>query len=94
MAWTTLSGRARHDVQGGRERAVQAAPRDEVPVLAAEGFAEEALPWLDAVYGFPRYDFQRAYFEYMQRISRQGKGSPDLRRELFQKLLDQEAADD
>ena len=43
---------------------------------------------------YPRYDFQRAYFEYMQRISRQGKGSTDLRRELFQKLLDQEAADD
>ena len=52
MAWATLSGRARHDVQSGRERAVRAAPRDEVPALAAEGFAEEALPWLDAVYGF------------------------------------------
>lgn len=43
---------------------------------------------------YPRYDFQKAYFEYMHRTSRQGDGSVDLRRELFQKLLEQEAEDD
>ncbi len=43
---------------------------------------------------YPRYDFQRAYFEYMQRTSSKGDGPVDLRRELFQKLLEQEAEGD
>ena len=43
---------------------------------------------------YPKYDFQRAYFEYMQRASRRGEGSAELRHELFQKLLEQEAGDD
>ncbi len=43
---------------------------------------------------YPKYDFQRAYFEYMRRTSRHGEGSVELRRELFQKLLEQEAGDD
>jgi hypothetical protein len=43
---------------------------------------------------YPRYDFQKAYFEFMQRTSRQGEGAVDVRRELFQKLLEQEAEDD
>ncbi len=43
---------------------------------------------------YPKYDFQRAYFEYMQRTSRPGEGSADLRHELFRKLLEQEAAGD
>jgi RNA polymerase sigma-70 factor (ECF subfamily) len=52
MAWTTLSGRGRYDVQPGRERSPRPAPPDEEPALTAEGFSEEALPWLDAVHGF------------------------------------------
>jgi RNA polymerase sigma-70 factor (ECF subfamily) len=52
MAWTMLSGRGVHQVHAGRERAPRPEPRDEATVLAAEGFAEEALPWLDAVHGF------------------------------------------
>ena len=40
---------------------------------------------------YPKYDFQRAYFEYMQRTSRRSEGSADVRHELFQKLLEQEA---
>jgi len=43
---------------------------------------------------YPKYDFQRAYFEYMQRTSRRGEGSVELRHELFQKLLEQESGDD
>ncbi len=43
---------------------------------------------------YPKYDFQRAYFEYMQRTSRRGEGSTDMRHELFQKLLEQEAGGD
>jgi len=43
---------------------------------------------------YPKYDFQRAYFEYMQRTSPRGEGSVDVRRELFQKLLEQEAGGD
>jgi anti-sigma factor (TIGR02949 family) len=43
---------------------------------------------------YPKYDFQRAYFEYMQRTSRRSEGSTDLRHELFQELLEQEAEGD
>ncbi len=43
---------------------------------------------------YPKYDFQRAYFEYMQRTSRRGEESTDVRHELFQKLLEQEAGGD
>jgi RNA polymerase sigma-70 factor (ECF subfamily) len=47
-----LSGRGVHEVHAGRDRAPRPVPSDEEPALAAEGFAEEALPWLDAVHGF------------------------------------------
>lgn len=58
MAWSMLSGRTDRDVQPGRPR--EARPRPESvgqtdstgQAIAAEGFAEEALPWLDAVYRF------------------------------------------
>lgn len=43
---------------------------------------------------YPKYDFQRAYVEYMQRTSRRGEESTDVRHELFQKLLEQEAGGD
>ncbi len=52
MAWAMLSGRTEHDVRSGRPREGRPAPRDEERAIAAEGFAEEALPWLDAVYRF------------------------------------------
>ena len=53
MAWAMLGGRPVHpDVAPGRPRAAPAPPREEDPPLATEGFAEEALPWLDAVHHF------------------------------------------
>lgn len=52
MAWAMLSGRTEHDVRSGRPREARPAPRDEERAIAAEGFAEEALPWLDAVFRF------------------------------------------
>jgi RNA polymerase sigma-70 factor, ECF subfamily len=52
MAWAMLSGRADRDVQPGRPREPAAAFVGEAPAIEADGFAEEALPWLDAVYRF------------------------------------------
>ena len=52
MAWTILSGRGAHEVHADRERVSRPEASGDTPVLAAEGFAEEALPWLDAVFGF------------------------------------------
>lgn len=53
MAWSMLSGRTERDVKAGRPREAQPRrPVDPAPAIAAEGFAEEALPWLDAVYRF------------------------------------------
>lgn len=52
MAWSMLSGRTDRDVQPGRPRESRPAPVPEPAALAAEGFVEEALPWLDAVYRF------------------------------------------
>jgi anti-sigma factor (TIGR02949 family) len=43
---------------------------------------------------YPKYDFQKAYFEFLQRTSGPAEGGVDLRRDLFQKLLEQEAEDD
>jgi anti-sigma factor (TIGR02949 family) len=43
---------------------------------------------------FPKYDFQRAYFEYMRRM-REHEIAPDrLRRLLFQRILREEAGRD
>lgn len=57
MAWAMLSGGTGRDVEPGRPResrpaSTQPASTAESPAIAAEGFAEEALPWLDAVYRF------------------------------------------
>lgn len=52
MAWSMLSGRTAHDVRPGRPRETRPAPEGDEPAIAAEGFAEEAIPWLDAVYRF------------------------------------------
>lgn len=52
MAWAMLARPAARDVRAGRPRAAPPPPVGDEPALAAEGFAEEALPWLDAVYGF------------------------------------------
>ena len=52
MAWTMLSGRGRHEVQAGRPPNVRPALRGDEPTSTKEGFVEEALPWLDAVYRF------------------------------------------
>lgn len=40
---------------------------------------------------FPRYDFQRAYFEYAHRIRDRDHASPELRRRVFKMILEQEA---
>ena len=52
MAWALLADRHREDVQPGRVREPPSAPKGDEPELEAEGFKEEALPWLDAVYRF------------------------------------------
>lgn len=52
MAWAMLSGRTERDVQPGRPRETAPPAPDEAGAIEAEGFAEEALPWLDAVYRF------------------------------------------
>lgn len=52
MAWSMLAGRSDRDVQPGRPRESAAPPPAEAAAIEAEGFAEEALPWLDAVYRF------------------------------------------
>jgi RNA polymerase sigma-70 factor, ECF subfamily len=52
MAWAMLSGRGRRDVHAGRPREPKPTTAGDEPRLSKEGFAEEALPWLDAVYRF------------------------------------------
>ncbi|MGH7482688.1 MAG: sigma-70 family RNA polymerase sigma factor [Longimicrobiales bacterium] len=52
MAWSMLSGRTDRDVRSGRRRESRPPPDPEASTIAADGFAEEALPWLDAVYRF------------------------------------------
>lgn len=52
MAWAMLSGNTPHDTQPGRPRESAPDPPAEASAIEAEGFAEEALPWLDAVYRF------------------------------------------
>ena len=47
-----LADRRERDVRPGRPREEAPAPRGDEPEVAADGFAEEALPWIDAVYGF------------------------------------------
>lgn len=52
MAWAMLAGRTHADVRPGRGREDPPGPAGDEPALSKEGFAEEALPWLDAVYRF------------------------------------------
>lgn len=54
MAWSMLSGRTDRDVRPGRPREPQSrhGPGAGEAAIEADGFAEEALPWLDAVYRF------------------------------------------
>ncbi|MDT8436142.1 MAG: sigma-70 family RNA polymerase sigma factor [Gemmatimonadota bacterium] len=54
MAWAMLAGRPAGEVRPDRERVTRppAPSEPEAGAIAAEGFAEEALPWMDAVLGF------------------------------------------
>lgn len=51
MAWAMLAARGEHDVHP-RERERPPPRRGDEPEVSKPGFAEEALPWLDAVYRF------------------------------------------
>ena len=52
MAWALLAGESHPGVGAGRDRESKSSLRGDEPPVAREGFAEEALPWLDAVYRF------------------------------------------
>lgn len=39
---------------------------------------------------YPRYDFQRVSFEYTRRLVSREHASPELRRRLFQAILEEE----
>lgn len=52
MAWAMLSDNRKRDVRPGRAPRTEPGPAGDEPALEADGFAEEALPWLDAVYAF------------------------------------------
>ena len=40
---------------------------------------------------YPRYDFQRAYFEFTRRVRERDRTPASLRRRLFARILEQEA---
>ncbi|MDZ7780626.1 MAG: zf-HC2 domain-containing protein [Gemmatimonadota bacterium] len=42
---------------------------------------------------FPAYDFQRAYLEYTRHLAAQEQAPPELRKEVFLKILDLESSD-
>ena len=42
---------------------------------------------------YPRYDFRRAYFEYVRRIRERDRAPSSLRRRLFREILEREARD-
>ena len=42
---------------------------------------------------YPKFDFQKAWFEHVRRASRPIEMSDDTRRRLFQSILEQEAED-
>lgn len=52
MAWAMLADRRVRDVRPGKPEMEKPPARGDEPQLAADGFAEEALPWIDAVYSF------------------------------------------
>jgi mycothiol system anti-sigma-R factor len=43
---------------------------------------------------YPQYDFRRAYFEYTRRLQQREQAPPELRRRLFQRLMEQESTYD
>lgn len=52
MAWAMLAGGDERGVRPDRVREQPSAPQGDEPAVSKEGFTEEALPWLDAVYRF------------------------------------------
>lgn len=52
MAWAMLADRPLHDARPVGPPPEKPEPRGDEPSLAADGFAEEALLWIDAVYSF------------------------------------------
>lgn len=52
MAWAMLAGTPGRDVEPGRPRESPPESAGGEPPVAAEGFVEEALPWLEAVYRY------------------------------------------
>ena len=51
-AWEKLGKPPPQHVEPGRARSTKPTRADDTPDLKREGFADEALPWLDAVYPF------------------------------------------
>lgn len=52
MVWAMLADRPLHDARPAASRPEKPGPKGDEPSLSVEGFAEEALPWIDAVYSF------------------------------------------
>lgn len=52
MAWAMLAGRRNPGVRAGRSREEPGSAPDAEHAIAKPGYVEEALPWLDAIYGF------------------------------------------
>lgn len=52
MAWAMLAGSKEHLVRAGRGREPPPPPLGDEPALSKEGYTEETLPWLDAVFRF------------------------------------------
>jgi anti-sigma factor (TIGR02949 family) len=42
---------------------------------------------------YPAYDFQRAYLEYTRRLATQEQAPPELRKQLFQRILEMDAGE-
>jgi anti-sigma factor (TIGR02949 family) len=42
---------------------------------------------------FPQYDFHRAYFRFVGHVKEGQQAPPDLRRRLFERILEEEASD-
>ena len=52
LAWALLGRSDMREAPPGREREPRPLPRGDEPSIEKEGFVEDALPWLDAVYRF------------------------------------------
>lgn len=42
---------------------------------------------------YPAYDFQRAYLEYTRRLATQEQAPPELRKQLFLRILEKDAGE-